>query len=120
MAALTKLETDVSQFVTAMQHANSQLALLKSPPQTFTANNTPTPRNDLTAQILKAIEGEKAAANMQKVAAFEAMRREWLQWGQGVMRTLELWMERRDVGITDRVRVMGLADRLAWYGVKAR
>lgn len=92
-----------------MQHANTGIEQLdKTAPA-----DTPTPQNDLTASIFKAIADE----NKQKREGFESMKQEWRVWGQAVMKSLVAWCERRDLGIADRMAVVGLMDRLAWYGV---
>lgn len=108
-SALATLEGQVNQLAAAMQHANTGIEQLdKTAPA-----DTPTPQNDLTAEIFKAIADE----NRQKREGFESMKREWRVWGQGVMKSLVAWCERRDLGIADRMAVVGLMDRLAWYGV---
>lgn len=55
-----------------------------------------------------------------QIEAFEEMRRQWLTWGEHVMRNLEMWLDREGLGIADRMTVVGLADRMGWYGIRMR
>lgn len=165
--SMAKLENDITQFVTAMKHANNTLASLETASRSFitsrhshqasqpldkrnesattsTASNNTTTTSDSSDQaipanlsaVLNSLTGvpmesnnekpissptadAEAASMAQRRESFTEMRGMWLNWGQELMKTLERWLDRPDLGIADRVRVIGCADRLAWYGVAA-
>ena len=134
-SALSELQTTPAKSIrTDSTAASNQPASEIDTPLTSNAS-TPlkTSQDDLTAQLRAALEGlpgaRKAGLGLPSAAevmdpqterrkAFTEMRREWMVWGESLMKTLESWLDRPDLGIADRVRVIGLADRLAWYGVR--
>lgn len=47
-----------------------------------------------------------------------AIRADWMKRGGEVMRRLEMWLDRWDIGTVEKVTLLGLTDRMAWYGVR--
>lgn len=145
MAALASIEENVSQFVAAMNDVRRGLrndttsTALQSDSNTTSANLGAAQVND-ASKTPKAKSSTSAAAEMAESAtttttdlrtrlqaelaaaerrtAYEVMQKEWLAWGESVMATIEDWLDRWDIGIADRVKLMGWADRLTWWGVK--
>lgn len=88
------------------------------------ANNPPaTTTNDTSADPDSAPQqqGQQPhphTPDPDRLAAFTYMKHNWLDWGEGVLRDLELYLGRWDLPALERARLVGLADRLAWYGVR--
>ena len=139
-ASLTSIENDVSEFVAAMKDIRRGLleANFSTTSQTesnpTSADSAAGPSNETTASeastkpavdtapqainldLSARLQAELAAA--ERRTTYEVLQRDWLEWGEGVMRDIEKWLDRWDIGIADRVNLMGWADRLAWWGVK--
>lgn len=80
-------------------------------------SDTPTPEELLASQLSAALAAS-ARANAESRQAFLIMRQQWFDWGEGVMRAIEGHLGRWDLGIAERIRLVGLADRMGWYGVR--
>lgn len=114
-AALADLENQVAQFVQAMQDCNRNLVVI---PPTSTTSGTVTVSGtaDSVAQLMAAI----SQSDVERRRAFEAMRVQWMTWAEDVMSQIEAWLGRWDLRIAERMTVLGLADRMAWYGVQGK
>lgn len=112
-AALADLENQVAQFVQAMQDCN----LAGIPPtRTTSATATASGPADPAAQLIAAIH----QSDVERRRAFEGMRVQWMTWAEDVMSQIEVWLGRWDLRIAERMTVLGLADRMAWYGVQGK
>lgn len=140
-ASIESIENDVSQFLAAMTAARSgiRLTYASTAPQESnptSANSKTSPFNDThhpgtsttaaagtanhtlesTGRLTERLRAELAAADQR--AEYERMQKDWRSWAENVMSSIEKWLDRWDIGIANRVRLMGWADRLAWWGVK--